>query len=769
MPLNAFLSRLRPGLLLAKPWLFNPASITTATIGLVAALFAFSPALLEAIELNWLDLRFRARGPLAPGPAVVIAAIDEKSLDAEGRWPWRRSRIAALVDALARDGAKVIGFDVLFSEPEQDQRLELIDELEGAMDSLKITDGKLQDLIRRSRTAADQDQTLVGALKRSTTPVVLGYFFHMDEASLGYKLPPADIVGRLEAIAGSKYPLVYKAANAPDPPAPRAYAPQTNLAFFTDAAASSGYFSVASDPDGVVRWMPLVLQGGEDFFPPLAVLCVWHYLDKPAFAVRSGPYGVEGVQIGERFVPTDEAGQLLINYRGPPRTFRTYSASDILAGKLPGGTFKDKIVIVGATAIGIGDIRTTPFGPVYPGPEVHASVADNILAGDFLERPRWSKVFDLLAIVGLGLLAALVLRRSSALLGLLIVGGLFVAYVLTAHLLFVQVHLWLNMVYPLLALVATYTMLTLYRFIMEERERRRIKETFQHYVAPDIIDIMLEDPGGVHLGGHEQALSAVISDMEGFTSFSERHTPTEVIEVIGEYYAVMTEQVFAYQGTLVEYVGDELFALYGAPVAHPDHARRACASALAMREHRSALSEAWAKIGRPRIKARTGINSGTMLVGNIGSKYRFHYGAMGDAVNLTSRLEGLNKIYGTEILVSGDTAAQVAGSFLLREIDLVRVKGREQALRIHELLGAADMVLPAAHGEMLPLYASGLDAYRERRWDTALELFTRCLVLCPDDGPSQLMARRCRMYLDTPPPESWDGTFEDRRGRRAGP
>jgi adenylate cyclase len=304
---------------------------------------------------------------------------------------------------------------------------------------------------------------------------------------------------------------------------------------------------------------------------------------------------------------------------------------------------------------------------------------------------------------------------------------------------------------------------------MEERERRRIKETFQHYVAPDIIDIMLEDPGGVHLGGHEQMLSAVISDMEGFTSFSERHTPTEVIEVIGEYYAVMTEQVFAYQGTLVEYVGDELFALYGAPVAHPDHARRACASALAMREHRSALSEAWAKVGRPRIKARTGINSGTMLVGNIGSKYRFHYGAMGDAVNLTSRLEGLNKIYGTEILVSGDTAAQVAGSFLLREIDLVRVKGREQALRIHELLGAADVVLPTAHGEMLPLYAAGLDAYRERRWDAALELFTRCLALCPEDGPSQLMARRCRMYLDTPPPESWDGTFEDRRGRRAGP
>jgi len=769
VPLNAFLSRFGPRLLSATPWLFNPASLTAATIALVAALFALSPALFEAIELNWLDLRFRARGPLAPGPAVVIAAIDEKSLDAEGRWPWRRSRIAALVDALSRDGAKVIGFDVLFSEPEQDQRLALIDELEGAMDSLKIGDGKLQDLIRRSRTAADHDQTLVSALKRSTSPVVLGYFFHMDEASLGYKLAQSDIASRLEAIAGSKYPLVYKAVNAPDPPAHRAYAPQTNLGFFTDAAASSGYFSVASDPDGVVRWMPLMLQGGEDLFPPLAVLCVWHYLDKPAFAVRTGRFGVEGVQIGSRFVPTDEAGQLLINYRGPPRTFPTYAASDILAGKLPGGTFKDKIVIVGATAIGIGDIRTTPFGPLYPGPEVHASVADNILAGDFLERPRWSKIFDLLAIVALGLLAALVLRRSSALVGLVIIGALFVAYVLTAHLLFVQAHLWLNMVYPLLALVATYTMLTLYRYIMEERERRRIKDAFEHYVAPDIIDIMLEDPEALHLGGQEQVLTALISDMEGFTDFSERHAPSEVIEIIGDYYAEMTEQIFAQQGTLVEYVGDELFALFGAPVAHPDHARRACASALVMQEHRLSLSEAWAKVGRPRLRARTGINTGTMLVGNIGSKYRFHYGAMGDAVNLTSRLEGLNKIYGTLIIVSDDTAQQVAGAFLLRELDLVRVKGRGQTLRIHELLGTADTPLPAGQAEMLPLHAAGLAAYRERRWDAALELFRQALALWPEDGPSALMLHRCLTYRDHPPPEDWGGTFEDRRGRKAGP
>ena len=750
-----------------KRLFFNSVSVTVATIAVAVALFALSPALLEVIELNWLDLRFRARGPLAPGSAVVVAAIDEKSLAAEGRWPWPRSRIAALIDALSRDGAKVIGFDVLFSETEEDARLALIGELERAVDALKINNAPLKDLLRKSRTAADQDQMLVSALERSSASVVLGYFFHMSEESLGFRLDARDIERRLDAIIGSRYSLVYRDPQAPSVPFITAYAPQGNLGGFAAASASSGYFTVVSDPDGVVRWMPLIVQGGDDLFPPLAILCVWHYLGKPQLVVRSGPYGVDGVQIGERFIPTDEAGRLFINYRGPPQIFPTFSISDILAGKLPSGTFKNRIVLVGATALGIGDIRTTPFGHLFPGPVVHANVVDNILAGDFVERPRWSKVFDLFAIVGLGLLVGLILPRTSALTGMLFSGAILVAYVLAAYWMFVKARIGLNLVYPVFTVAATYTMLTLYRYLTEERERRRIKDAFQHYVAPDVIQLMLENPAGVRLGGEEKVLTALLSDLEGFTSYSEHHTPNEVISVLGDYYAEMTDEVFAAQGTLVEYVGDELFALFGAPVTQPDHARRACASALAMQAHRIALGEEWAKVGRPRIKARTGINSGNMLVGNIGSKYRFHFGAVGDAVNLASRLEGLNKIYGTEIIISEHTAELVTGSFRLRELDLVRVKGREQVLRIYELIGVADVPLSAEKKELLDLYEAGLSPYRERRWDEALELFRKCLLLCAEDGPSRLMQRRCRTYRDNPPPEDWGGTFEDQRGRHS--
>ena len=271
---------------------------------------------------------------------------------------------------------------------------------------------------------------------------------------------------------------------------------------------------------------------------------------------------------------------------------------------------------------------------------------------------------------------------------------------------------------------------------------------------------MLQDPGGIRLGGREEVLTALFCDLEGFTNFSEKQAPSEIIGVIGDYYAEMTEQVFAQQGTLVEYVGDELFALFGAPIAQADHARRACATALAMRERRNTLSEEWVKIGRPRLKARTGVNTGTMLVGNIGSKYRFHYGAIGDQVNLTSRLEGLNKTYSTEIMVSDDTAQLVPGMFILRELDLVRVKGRKQALRIHELLATAGASLPEKQKEMLELYGAGLAAYRERRWAKALEIFRQCLALWPQDGPSRLMEGRCLTFRRDPPPEDWDGTFE---------
>jgi adenylate cyclase len=739
----------------------NPASISIGAVLLVLFLFLAGIPILDMIELKTYDLRFLSRGPLRPSPTVVMALIDEKSLDQEGRWPWPRSKLARLVDALSQDGAKVIAFDIAFVEPDENSELQFISRLGEKIGELGIRDYKLAAFLNESRNQADNDLALARAIRNNAAAVVLGYFFHMSETDLDHKIEKGEIDKHLDRISSSKYPLVvYDDPDMKISPFIQAHAPAANLEILTDSSASQGYFSVAADHDGVIRWMPLIIQCGEHIFPHLVVSSASLYLDSLQPLVKVARYGVRGIQIGERFLPTDEHGQLLINYLGPPKTFPHYSITDIINGKLPKDTFKDKLVLIGATAMGTHDLRSTPFSPLYPGVEIHATVIDNILTQHFLTKPKWSVVYDLLAIILLGLVTGIALRHTGAMKGAFLAAGLFTLHILVAQRLFVNSGVWLNIVYPLAAIIITYTSLTLYHYATEERERKKIKGAFRHYVSPIVIDEILKDPGRLKLGGEEKVITVLFSDMAGFSGYSERYSPQEMISILSEYFAEMTDQVFAFQGTLKEYVGDELMAIFGAPLDQADHAERACAAALAMRDRLHTLRLEWAAMGRPPVSARTGINSGRMLVGNIGSRYRFSYGALGDQVNLGSRLEGLNKMYGTEILLGENTAPLVDKSFLLRELDMVRVVGRKQPVRVYELVGNIDDSLPEHKVNSLKHFAEGLEAYRRQLWEEALARFNESLALFPQDGPSRVMAERCRIYKEACPPADWDCVFE---------
>jgi adenylate cyclase len=738
----------------------NPASLTLASIVLVLALFLTGIPILDMIELKTYDLRFVSRGRLRPSPAVVLALIDEKSLDKEGRWPWPRSKLARLVDILSQDGAKVIGFDIGFLEPDENSELKFIAQLDEKIGDLDIKNDKLAHFLDESKKNADNDLALAKAIRNSSAAVVLGYFFHMSQADLDYRIEKRQIDQQLDRIRRSKYPLiVYEEAAMKVSPFIRAYAPEANLTILSESATSQGYFFVAADRDGVVRWMPLIMQCGEDIYPHLAVSCAWLYLDKPQLLVKVARYGVKGIQMGKRFIPTDESGQLLINYLGPPKTFSHFPITDILNGSIPKGTFTGKVVLVGATAMGTHDLRSTPFSPLFPGVEIHATVIDNILKQNFLTKPKWSLIYDLFAIILLGVITGIALPYMSALKGVFFATGLFILHIFIAQWLFVNSRVWLNIVYPLTVIIIAYTSLTLYHYVGEERERKKIKGAFRHYVSPLVIDEILKDPERLKLGGEEKVITVLFSDLAGFSGYSERYSPQEMISILSDYFALMTEQVFACQGTLKEYVGDELMAIFGAPLDQLDHAERACAAALAMRERLHALRLEWTEKGRPPLSARTGINSGLMLVGNIGSRYRFSYGALGDHVNLGSRLEGLNKMYGTEILLGENTARMVERSFLLRELDMVRVVGRKQPVRIYELAGKSGDSLPEERKQSLKDFAAGLDAYRRQSWEDALDLFEHSLGVWPGDGPSRIMAERCRIYCEAPPPADWDGVF----------
>ncbi|MBW1998082.1 MAG: adenylate/guanylate cyclase domain-containing protein [Deltaproteobacteria bacterium] len=735
--------------------------LTLLLTAMVLSLFVVKVPILDLVELKTYDLRFRSRKAKKPLTPIALAVIDEKSLDIEGQWPWPRAKIARLIRILSEDGAKVIGFDICFAEPDKNNSLELIRQLEEKIRSYEIDHPLLKDFISGRKRSADNDLTLARAIREAEAKVVLGHFFYMSPDFLDYDIGQGEIEERLHRIENSRYPIVLlpKGTEIQDPFA-HAYAPETNIRVLSDVADSSGYFNMISDPeDGVLRRMELIIKCGKDLYAPLSVQVLWNFLDRPTLLVRVAEYGIEGIQIGETFVPTDERGRLLINYLGPEETFTRYPISDILNGRFPRGTFKDKIVLVGSTAIGLYDIRNTPVSSSgeYPGLEVHATIIDNILREDFLHKPEWAKAYDVLVILFLGLISGVIVSRTRALKGFFLATGLFISYALLNRLLFASHGIWLNLVYPLLALVLVYVCLTVFRYFTEERERRKIGGAFNQYVSKHVVSEMLKNPERLRLGGDKKELSVLFSDIRGFTTISETMPTEELVQVLNEYLTSMTEIVFRHEGTLDKYMGDALMAIFGAPLDQFDHPIRACASALDMTSELARLNDRWVKEGKIPLEIGIGINTGIMMVGNMGSVHRFDYTVIGDAVNLASRLEAANKNYRTNILISESTYEKVKSHFECLELDSVRVKGKVEPVRIYHLMGRKGSV--PWDPEAIQGFHAALEKYKERRWDEAVELFQEVVERAPGLHASHLYIKRCLDLKSNPPPPEWDGVF----------
>src|SRR5688572_24717905 len=535
----------------------GPKSLAIAAIASVLFVHWLGVPLLDQIELRTYDLRFRWRGAVAPDPEVVLAVVDEKSLDAFGRWPWSRARIGELVDALSRYGARVIAFDIGFLEPE----------------------------------TAQADGALASAIARSPADVVLGYFFH-DPQEAGATDPDA-LERALEPISFTALTVQYRGSSPDALPFLPGDAPEANLPEITAAAEGAGYFNIRPDLDGVVRRTPLVMGAGLDAYPSLALAAAWYGLGRPPLivdVVQSGDQNlVTGIRLGDQTLVTDVRGEALLSYPGPAGTIPHVPVSDILAGSAPKDALRDRIVIVGVTAIGVFDLRATPFAPVYPGVEVQATALDNILQNRFITRPGWASVADQIAIVVLGAVTALAVSRLGAVSELIAALAIAAAYAGLAIRLFAT-GIWIDLVHPLLAVGVTYLSLAVRAFFVEQRERARITGMFGQYVSPIVVEQMRAHPEQLRLGGEERVLTVLFCDMAGFTTIAERLTPTQTIELLSEFHARMTEQIYSCEGMLKEYVGDEVMAIFGAPVVQSDHAARACRAALGMRAARAQLS-----------------------------------------------------------------------------------------------------------------------------------------------------------------------------------
>jgi adenylate cyclase len=507
------------------------------------------------------------------------------------------------------------------------------------------------------------------------------------------------------------------------------------------AAAAVAAVGVDQDPDGVIRRASRTIDGR-------ATLSYAAALRQPGF-----------------LKPLDPQRAQLIHFLGAPRrgvvTVSYYQA--IEPGLLPADMFRDKVVLVGlslsaAAAVDQADHFRTPVAIAMPGVEIHASQLDTLLRGrtiaDPFERVAASLVWAALS----GCIAAMVLFGFASRLGLIALSGSMVAGIGAAYAALSIYRVRVPVVAPLLAVAAVFASTSAYRFALGHRERRLIRRAFQHYVAPAIVQQMLDDPARLRLGGEAREVTVIFTDLEGFTSFAEHLAPDALRERLATYFKAMMDVLLVEHATLDKFIGDAIMVYFGCPVADATHPHQACRAALAMQRRLGELNETWLHAGAPALRMRVGVNTGTAIAGNMGTDEIFNYTILGDCVNLASRLEGVNKYYGTRIILGEETWARVSDAFEARELDWIRVKGKARPVAIFELLGSAG-ALPATMRSLRDRYAEGLALYRERKWDDAAAKFRAALEVDTADGPSRTLLERCAHLAQDPPPEPWDGVY----------
>lgn len=668
--------------------------------------------MVENLQLKAVNTLFNLRGPVAPADtSIVIVAIDDQSLASlPAKLPYPRHYYVKLLDNLAAAGARLVIFDIEFTEPANER--------------------------------PDEDLALAQAVHRMGKVVLAGKMV-------------LDIGSRL---ANNQHLL--------EPVAP-----------LRQSGAAVGLVNVIEDGDGFIRQYLLFQAGARKAHYTLAVEAARLLTGETGEPVSEGVS--DPVIVGGRAIPRAKSNTMLINFRGPARTFRTYSLvsllddasfdlgeeedTDIFDQYLEWGTLRDKIVFVGASAEELQDNKLTPFfewegaRQKMPGVELHANALSTILRGDFIHMlPAWAA---LLLATALAVAAGVLLRYVQGVRGLLFISLIALGYSTVVFLLFVHAQLMVPLMVPLLALGAASVGHMSYQIVVEQREKKLIRQTFQQYVAPSVVEKMLSSGELPSFGGERKELSVLFSDIRNFTRYSESHEPEVVANRLSEYLSEMVDIIFNYNGTLDKFVGDAIMAVFGAPIAFEDHASRACTTALEMQQRLRELQKSWPDEPFARFNIGVGINTGKMIVGNLGSRQLFDYTVIGDQVNLASRLEGANKEYSTSIIISESTYLQLNGKAFARELDLVRLVGRSQAIRIFELR-SMDSLPQLEQDYLIDAYSEGLMAYRERRWSEALFTFRRILRYFPDDGPARMYTVRCLNYLETPAPQDWDGVFD---------
>ena len=720
------------------------------------AISLFRLPLLENLENIVYDTRLRLTMPRTVDPRVVILDIDEKSLlekekGGEGRWPWPRDRLALLLDKLFdKYGIAVVGFDVVFAERDESSGIRVLERL--GQNELKGVP-QFQSVFEQVRPQLEYDD--IFARKMKGRAVVLGHVFLSDDPATASKKGMLPLPVLPAGTFGARKVGVTSWAGY-----------TANLERLQRAAISAGHINPLPDLDGVSRRVPILVEHGGAYYEPLSLAMVRAVHGNPPVVPvvsddgKSSNYsGLEWIKTGPFQIPVDYQAAALVPYRGAKGSYRYYSLVDVLNERVPVDELKGKIALVGTTAPGLLDLRATPVDPVFPGVEIHANLIGGILDGNIKQRPPYVVGAEFVLLLLSGVALALLLPLLTPLKSMLVTAFLLVTVVITNLVVFHTGHLVLPLASGLMLILILFTFNMAYGFLVEARGTRLITGLFGQYVPPELVEEMARNPEQFNMQPRAEELTVLFADVRGFTTISESLSPEDLSIYINDYLTTMSLVIReGHRGTLDKYIGDAVMAFWGAPVADPNHAQNAVLAALDMIKQSAPLNRKFHEKGWPPFAIGVGVNSGIMRVGDMGSQIRKAYTVMGDAVNLGSRLEGITKQYGADIIIGEVTKTKISG-IVLREIDLVQVKGKDEPVTIYEPLGLEGEVDKGRLDE-IKLWNQALRYYRSQDWDKAELQLINLKKISAKPYLYEVFIERIAGYRANPPDPQWIGVHK---------
>ncbi len=716
------------------------ALLSSIAIAIVAlSLYIFFPSFFLTFDNKIRDAYFVARGVQAPSSDVIIVDIDEKSLKELGQWPWQRIKVAQILQNLAEAGVGIVGFDIVFAENDNSSPINVAK-------SLGI------DVNKTPEMNIDYDAILADTI--ANTPTILGYIFELEKKEKG-----EDIFINLPAIYIEKN-LVQDTMIKPS----RAI---LNVEELQNASFSTGYFNAEPDSDGVVRNVPLLMKFNDDIYPGLSFEMVRIMMQKDKVTINHNEIGVKDLEMNEKIIPVDRFTRLFINYKGPGKTYKYISASDIYNNTFDKKDIEGKFVLIGTSAQGLLDLRTTPFDSVYPGVEVHATIIDNILNNNFISKPDWAEEVDILTIIAIALGVGLILAFATPLMMFILSIVSVSAIVGLNYYMFIEKGYILNIIFPLMTVVSVIFASNMISYFLETKQKEMIKGKFAAKVSPAVMEDLLKKGDTDVFAGNEREVSIFFSDVRGFTNISEAmkegaktagEGARNLIKFLNEYMDPMTEIIISEEGTIDKFIGDAIMAYWNAPNDVKNHQDKALSAAIRQLAAIIPLNQKLIAENKPTIDIGIGLNSGPVVVGEMGSKGRSDYTIIGDAVNLGARLESLCKGYGARIIISEYMKAALTKDYIIRNLDLVRVKGKTEPVEIFEIYGFGK---PEGRlKEELEKFNYAVHLYRNSKFAEALEIFKE--VNAWEDKANKKIYEsyivRCEHYIAEPPVD-FDGVW----------